>query len=112
MYSKVGILLRTGIAFSLIYPAIASLIEPSSWIGFAPEWINIFLSKELFLILFSIFEIVIALLILFLKRPFYPSVIATITLFGIVIFNIGAMDIVFRDVSIGLAALALAMMSR
>jgi len=106
------LLLKISVAFSLLYPAISSIVNPSSWIGFAPNWIEYILPKGLFLVLFSIFEIVLAFVILFYKHTFYPSLLAMATLFGIVIFNIGAMDIVFRDISIGLAAVALAIMSR
>jgi hypothetical protein len=112
MQNKIILLLKISIAFTLLYPAIASLIDPSSWIGFAPSWIEYILPKELFLILFSVFEIFLALAILFLKHPFYPLLVATLVFFGVVIFNMGAMDIVFRDISIGLVAIALAMMTK
>lgn len=112
MNTKVLTLLKIAVAFALLYPGVASLIDPSSWIGFAPSWIPYILPKELFLIFFSVFEIALAFSILLLKRPFYPSLIAASVFFGVVIFNIGAMDIVFRDISIGLVSLALAMMSR
>lgn len=112
MNTKAHIILKLGVAFAFLYSAVSSLVDPSAWIGFAPQWIEIVLPKELFLMFFSLFEIALAGALLILKRPFYPAILAAATLFGIVLFNIGALDIVFRDISIGLAALALAMMSK
>jgi hypothetical protein len=53
-------------------------------------------------------EIVIAGWILTGKRIFIPALAAAVMLAGIIIFNFGAMDVVFRDVSLMLVAIALA----
>jgi len=60
---------------------------------------------------FSIFEIILALWILWGKYLFYSSLLARVSLLGIIIFNLGQMDIIFRDVSILLTATALTVYS-
>lgn len=112
MNNRAILIIKIAVAFSFIYPAVASLIAPTSWVGFIPDWTSYIISKESFLLLFSIFQIVLGVSILFLKKIFYPSITAAFILFSIVIFNIGTMDIVFRDISIGLIAIALAIMTR
>jgi uncharacterized membrane protein len=103
-----SLLLRLGIAFSLIYVGIVSFVNPSSWIGFIPS----FLQGSTLLIVFSVYEIALGLWLLWGKKIFYASVLTALTMFFIVIFNLGAFDIVFRDLTIMLAAIALAVLTR
>ena len=101
-------LLRLGLAFSFFYVASASFQNPTSWIGFFPQFLRDLAPAETLLTGFSIYEIILGLWLLAGKKLVYSSWLAAATLFGIVVFNWGAMEIVFRDVSLGLAALALA----
>jgi len=103
-----SLLLRIGIAFSFIYAAIFSFINPISWIGFFPK----FLQASAVLVTFSIYEISLALLLIFNKKTYCIAILSALTMLGIVIFNLGALDIVFRDVTILLASIALAILSR
>ena len=107
-------LLRIGVAFSFIYPAISAFVNPDVWIGYFPLIIqDLFGGNDVLLLsLFGITEIVLALWILVGKRIFVPSVIASIYLIAIVLFNLSALDIVFRDISILVMALALAYAAR
>ena len=98
-----ALLLRIGLAFSLLYAAISSFITPSSWIAFLPT----FLKFTAILHIFSIIEIILALWLLSGKKLFYGAGLTSLALFGIVIANIGSLDIIFRDITILLAALAL-----
>ena len=99
------LLLRLGVAFSFAYPPIAALIDPDAWIGYFPSFLP---ASETFLHAFGLFEIVIAVWILFGKRIWIPSLVAALALLAIVVFNLRQFDILFRDVSIALMALALA----
>lgn len=99
------LLLRLAIAFSFAYPAIAAYFDPDAWIGYFPAFIP---SSILLLHVFGAVEIVIALWIVFGRRVVIPCVAAAIILLAIVAFNLNQFDILFRDVSIALAALALA----
>ena len=111
MDSHVSLLLRLGVAFAFLYPPIAAFFNPLAWIGFFPPFILGMLPEEILLNIFGLIEIIIGLWILSGKKILIPSVIATVMLLGIVLFNIPQMDIVFRDLSIAAMSLALVLMN-
>jgi len=106
-------LLRIGVAFSFIYPAAAAYFDPLSWIGFFPSSLLDLAQKYDILMLhfFGATEIAIALWILIGKRIFIPSALASLYLLAIILFNLPLMDIIFRDISILLMTIALAIWS-
>ena len=106
------LLLRVAIAFAFLYPPIAAVLNPSAWIWFVPDFVEMFVTKEFFLHAFGLVEVIIALGVLFMKRPILPLVLASAILFVIVVIDFSTFDIVFRDVSILLAAVALILMYR
>ena len=103
-----SLLLSLGLAFSFFYAAISAFINPNAWIGFFPE----FLRSEIILNVFGVGEIVLGLWLLSGWKTFYSSVLSAIVIAGITVFNFGSFDIVFRDVSILLMAIALAVLSK
>lgn len=105
-------LLRVGLATALLYAATASLLDPDSWIGFIPAIFRSIISGEILLALFSIYEAALALWLLSGKSAFYSALLAAATLFFITVFNLGALDIVFRDIAIIFMALALAVLEK
>jgi len=102
-------LLRVGVAFSFLYPAIDSFFHPNTWVGFFPSWFIAAVPFDMLTlsVLFSVLEIVIATGILIMPRPIIPAISAILVLGVIIVFDWSALDIVFRDVSILLMALAL-----
>lgn len=98
------LLLRLAVAFSFVYPPVAALIEPDSWIGYFPAFMP---ASIPLLHVFGAIEIAIALWIVFGKRIAIPSALAAGTLITIVVLNGAQFDILFRDLSIALTALAL-----
>lgn len=102
----VSLLLRLGLAFGFIYVGISSFLKPQAWIGFLPG----FLRSEGFLFVHAIFVILLGAWLIYGKKTFYSAIVSAVFLFLIVIFNLGALDIIFRDVSILLAAIALAVL--
>lgn len=111
-YQTARWLLRLGLAFVFLYAAIGSFQDPYSWIGFFPQFLRDLVPAEILLRVFSFYEIALALWLLWGRWLFYAGLISAATVAGIVVFNWGAMDIVFRDISLALAALALASLSR
>lgn len=106
------LLLRAAIAFSFLYPPIAALSDPDAWTGYFPGFILALGIDSLTLLhVFGALEGVIALWILFGRKVFFPSIVAAVLLMAIVVLNGIQFPILFRDVSIALAALALAFMS-
>ena len=110
------ILLRIGLAGTLAYAAIASFLTPTSWIGFFPAFlINLsspFLSQEVLLGIFSVFELLLAAWLLSGFKPFLAGISAAALFGGIFFVNLGALDLVFRDGGLFFAALALAILRK
>ena len=109
---KADFFLRVGLAITFLYVGIASFMDPISWIGFVPGFIEIIISAEKFLYIHSIFNVILALLLLFNKKIFYVANVSAVYLFGITVFNIGAIDIVFRDIGLFFMAVALVILSK
>lgn len=103
----VSFLLRIGLGAAFLYAAIASFLEPESWIGFFPIWLRNLAPANYLLMTFSIYEIILAIWLFSSKKIFYAASLATLTLAGIIVFNISTLDIIFRDIPILFLALAL-----
>lgn len=106
-----NLVLRVGVAFAFLYPPINALSNPESWLAYFPQFTRGIVSDDLLLHAFGVVEVVIALWILSGKKIFWPSAAATVALVAIVMFNLNSFEVVFRDLSIAAAALALAFLS-
>lgn len=106
------LLLRGAVAFAFLYPPINAWSDPNAWIGYFPAFTQGLLPDATLLHVFGVVEIVLALWILSGWKIFFPSLIAAAMLIGIVVFNLSEFQVLFRDVSIALAALALAFMHK
>jgi len=106
------LLIRIGVAFAFLYPPIAAFIEPDSWVGYFPGFLMGIVPDAVLLHSFGIIEVIIGLWILSGKNIFIPSVLATAMLALIIVFNFSNFDVIFRDVSIAFASLALMFLSR
>ncbi len=102
------LLLRLGVAFAFIYPAISAWIEPNNWIGYFPIWMKGYVPDAILLHTFGLTEIIIAVWIISGIKIFIPSVLASLYLTAIIILNWQSFDVIFRDVSILTASIALA----
>lgn len=112
MSKKAHSLLKLAVAFAFIYAGISGFINPDAWIGYFPAWTKGFVSDAILINVWGIIELAIGFWILFGKKILIPSIIATLALAGIVVFNWNQMDVIFRDVSIALASLALVFIER
>ena len=101
-------LARFGVAFAFLYPPINALFDPISWIGYFPKFLHGMVPDLVLLHGFGAMEVVIALWILSGKRIFVPALLAAAMLATIVLFNLQDFQILFRDLSIAILALALA----
>lgn len=108
--------LRFGLAFVFLYAGIFGFLNPTDWIGFLPNWVKdvipFGLSDQNILALFSATEIIMGILLLLGIQVFFVSLLSSVMLLGIVAFNWGALDILFRDVGLFFAALALMFLAR
>lgn len=100
-------ILRWGLAFVFFYAAVAGLLRPQDWLGYLPEFVGRIVPINIALTVFSIYQLVLAAL-LFTGRKLRVVALVSLATFGvIVVFNIGTLDDVFRDVGLAMASLAL-----
>lgn len=104
-------LLRSGLAIVFLYAAVSAWINPDAWIGFIPPWLRAIVPGTLFLTIYNIFQVALAFWLLSGKRAFEAAIVTGITLAAIILLNMGALDLIFRDVAILFAAGALAALS-
>lgn len=108
MNRAADLVLRLAVAFAFLYPPLNALIDPYSWIGYFPHFIHGIVPDMVLLHGFGLIEVALALWVLSGRKIFVPSLICAAMLFVIVLFNLSDFSVLFRDVSLGLAALALA----
>ncbi len=106
-----NLILRVGVAFCFLYAAVVGYLDPESWVGWFPKFMRDIIPEFTLLKIWGGFELIIGLWILSGKKIFIPSVLASLSLVGLIIFNFAAMDIIFRDVTILCATIALAVQS-
>jgi len=107
----ISFLLRAGLAIAFFYAGISSFLAPTNWIGFVPNFIGAIISKEIFLMSFSGYQILLGIGLLFDYKTFMLSILSSVTLFLIVSGNIMSLELLFRDVAILFMALALISLS-
>lgn len=105
-------LLKLGLAFVFLYAAYGSLTAPQDWIGFFPAQLKQILPDNQILLFFSAYEVILGVWLITPFKNFYSATLASLTLAGIVITNLDSMYIVFRDVGLLTAALALTLATK
>jgi len=104
--------LRLGLAFSFLYVAISIFLNPTNWVGFIPGFMEILLPAGKLIYAHAVLDAFLGIWLLTNKKIFYASVLSAVNLFFITILNLGAMEIVFRDVTIFFSAVALAFLTK
>lgn len=110
--STVRFFLRLSISSVFLFAAVSSLFDPQDWIGYFPQILRNLFPAQFLLLGFSAYELLLGGWILSGWRIFYASILASITMLGIISSNFGAIEIVFRDFAIFFAAIALAIDSK
>lgn len=92
-----------------MYPPLRALVDPVSWLAYIPPFVRALPIDSLILLHgFGAIEVALALWVLSGKNIRIPAALMTLALLLIVAFNITDMDILFRDISLALVTLALA----
>jgi len=104
------ILLRFGVAFAFLFPAVNALFDPVSWFAYFPSYLRGLAPEPVLLHGFGLLEVIVALWILSGKNIFWPCMAATLILLVIILTSFGDFQVLFRDLSIAAAALALGLM--
>lgn len=103
-------LLRAGLAFSFAYPAVDAWFDPFAWLGYFPASLIAAAGTHQLVLLhaFGAFELLLALWVLLGARVRVPALVMAAMLILIVACNLAQMQVLFRDLAIALAAVALA----
>ncbi|MBI1984522.1 MAG: DoxX family membrane protein [Candidatus Wildermuthbacteria bacterium] len=112
MERHASILLRVGLAFTFLYAALNSFMEPLNWIGYVPSFARDIVPDFMLLPAFSAYEVILGLWLLSGRKLFYSALLSALSLLGITVFNIPVFSVVFRDVGLLFAALALALLAK
>lgn len=101
-------LLRAGLAFAFIYPAVSAWSDPFTWLGYVPSFAAALwpFSNMSLLHTFGFIEIGLALWVLWGKKLVVPCSLMTFILLFIVVTNLDQFDILFRDLSLAAVSLA------
>lgn len=98
------LILRLGLGLTLIYAGFAMWSDPTSWVGYVPDWVTIVSSKEHFTFATAILDLFLGVSLI---AGFLLPIISFIVfshLASILVFH-GIDAVTFRD--FGLAAMAL-----
>lgn len=101
------ILLQIGLAILYFYAAINSFLQPDIWVGYLPPFVGKIMDFKLALHIFSVTELILGIWLLSGKKLFWASLASGFMIFGIIVFNIRDLTILFRDLSLIFASFAL-----
>ncbi len=105
--SLASFILRVGLAVPFLFAAIDATLQPEAWIGFMPLFLRNLFPQVLLLGGFSLYEAGLSIWLLSGWKTKEAAALAALTLLAITVTNITVLEIVFRDVGLLLAAVAL-----
>jgi uncharacterized membrane protein YphA (DoxX/SURF4 family) len=105
----VNLILRAGVAFAFLFAGIDSFLEPFSWVDYIPQALSTIAPAMVLLHVFAAVEILLALWLLWGYKARIPAAIMALMLVVIVGLNFDEFQLLFRDISIAAAALAIAL---
>lgn len=99
--------LRVALAIPFLFAAIDATLQPEAWVGFIPYFVRNLLPESLVLGAHALFDFTLALWLLSGWKTKYAAAFSALNLATIIIVNLTALDIIFRDIGLLLAAIAL-----
>lgn len=105
-------LLRGGLAFVFTYAAVAMAFDPEAFVAYVPEGLRASPWADRLLFVISGFEALLAVGLLWRRFTSVAALMSAAMMVGIIAFNLGSFDVLFRNVAIGCAALSLALQTR
>ena len=103
--------LRLGLAFVFLYAAVSSFLHPETFAAYFPTFLPSSWATEL-LPVFGVYEVVLGVALMAGRQTYRAAVLSALTLVAIVAANPDAFEVLFRNVAIACAALALAAQTR
>jgi uncharacterized membrane protein YphA (DoxX/SURF4 family) len=102
--------LRIGLATVFAYAAYEAFLVPVNFLKYIPGFVQTIISPDLFLPVFGTMELILVVWLLVGWRVRYAAIAAFFLMAAIVTFNPAYFSILFRNIAIGFAALALALL--
>ena len=102
--------LRVALAVPFLYAAIAATLQPEAWVGFIPYFVRNILPESLLLATHSLMKTILALWLLSGWKTKYAAAVSALALLTIIVLNLASLDIIFRDIGLLLAAVALGLL--
>ena len=99
--------LRIGLAFVFVYASVEIHIHPDNFLKYIPDFVFNLIPVQLFLPVFGVAEVGLAVWLLSGWKGHYPSLLSVLMIVGITAFNMEYFQILFRNVAIGFGGLAL-----
>ena len=103
-------LLRVGLAFVFSYAAIKMYFSPNNFLNYIPQFVSSILTLSQFLLILGVYELILTVWLLSGWKVYIAAIIAAVFLASVTILNIDMFYVLFRNVSICLSALALAIL--
>ena len=99
--------LRVALAIPFLFAAIDATLQPEAWVGFIPFFLRNIFPEILLLGAHTLLDFTLAVWLISGWKTKEAAIFSALTLLTIIVANITALEIVFRDVGLLLAAVAL-----
>ena len=99
--------LRVALAVPFLFAAIDATLQPEAWVGFIPLFLRNIFPETLLLSAHALLDFTLAVWLLSGWRTKEAAIFSGLNLFTIIVVNITVLEIVFRDIGLLLAAIAL-----
>ena len=107
-----SLLIRLGLAFVFLYAAVFMTFAPEKYIVYFPDFMRELVPGYTLLHVFAAFEVILSVFLIIGKFTFVTAIISFLTMLALTAVNLDMFSVLFRNVSIILSALALAIQSR
>lgn len=106
-HNLTSFILRIALAVPFLFAAIDATLQPEAWVGFIPFFLRNIFPESLLLGAHAVVDFTLALWLLSGWKTKYAAAFSALNLAIIIVVNITALEIIFRDVGLLLAAIAL-----
>jgi hypothetical protein len=108
-HETAALILRWGLAFVLLYESFLALLYSRNWLIYFPRFVTEPLAPNegVLVPILAVSQIALAAWLVWGKRSKWAAGIIAFAVFIATLFNLHQLDLIYRDIGLGLAALAL-----
>ncbi len=111
-YRLSSLLIRLGLAFVFLYAAVFMTFAPEKYIIYFPDFMRELVPGYTLLHVFAVFEVILSFFLIIGRFTYAAAIVSFLTMFALTAVNLDKFSVLFRNVSIILSALALAVQTR